>query len=318
VLNPNNNISLKADFEPLQDVDYELIYFWLFDNRIVNDYPLLKINSSYSASNSIAGLAFSSSYGKAYPFHPNHPAWRKGSLERQNAPTPLNYYPEAYYGADYEMIDMKGLQVKGPFTGNGFENSLVLTLPTSGYENIVLSFAAKMQGTSKKLKVDYYNNTKQQWESSNLSPAIQVLESDYKIFYFDFSNVKPANNNHEFLVRIRFGGVDLILEDDNKVIFNNIAVKGTKSITNSNIELVANSLSDVLVYPTLITDNLYVSAPVSFIGTAYRLYDLNGSLLKAGMIQDQNTVLNFQQLPSGVYLFHIISESGSMFKLVKL
>jgi len=317
-LNPNNNISLKANFEPLQENDYELIYFWLFDNRIVNDYPLQKINSTYSVNNSIAGLAFSSSYGKAYPFHPNHPAWRKGSLERQNAPTPLNYYPQAYYGADYEMLDMKGIQVKGPFAGSGFENSLVFTLPTTGYENIVLSFAAKVQGTSKKLKVDYYNNANQQWDSNSLIAGSCSIEGEYQVFNFDFSNVKPANNNHEFMVRIRFDGVDLILDDDNKVIFNNIAVKGTKSISNSFIEPIANNLNDVSVYPTLFTDNLYVSTPISLIGTAYKLFDLNGSLLKTGTIQDQNTVLNLEHLKQGVYLFHIIGQSGSMFKIVKL
>ena len=120
------------------------------------------------------------------------------------------------------------------------------------------------------------------------------------------------------MVRIRFGGVDLILDDDNKVIFNNIAVKGSKSISTSNIEPIANNLKDVLVYPTLFTNNIYVSTPISLIVTAYKLFDLNGSLLKMGTIQEQNTVLNLEQLKSGVYLFHIIGESGSMFKIVKL
>jgi hypothetical protein len=50
---------------------------------------------------------------------------------------------------------MKGIQVKQPFITDNGESSLIFYMPTSGYEDIVFSFAALDEDTGQKLVVDY-------------------------------------------------------------------------------------------------------------------------------------------------------------------
>ncbi|HPR57848.1 MAG TPA: hypothetical protein PK915_05695, partial [Bacteroidales bacterium] len=171
-----------------------LIYFWLFDTSIENDTPLDTIEPLYSL---IEGgiLTFHSALA-GYPFNPDHPSWRKASMERRNAPTPINYRPEGNNGLQFEDIEMRGIQIKQPFTGDGGQNTLVFHLPTSDYKEVIFRFAAKDENAADNLVIDYSTIAGNPvWISSGLSSPSPVLTEDYQLFETDFSEITDVNNN---------------------------------------------------------------------------------------------------------------------------
>lgn len=296
-LYPANNFSLNANFVPLEPDDYELVCFWLFDNRITNDIPLQTLEPAYNAGNGQSSLNFHSSYGDAYPFNENHPNWREGSMERQNSPTSVNYYPQANNDLEYGRFEMRGIQVKGPFIGDGFENTLIVNIATTGYSNISLSFAAKFEGATKKLEIDYYDNTNNSWTSANLVNPNPELALEYMSCHIDFSRVQAANNNPGFPIRIRFDGADLTRDKDNRVTFNNIAVHGARAVTDSSKMSEDGGIQLVLVYPNPTADYLYVHVPQTFIGSAFAIYNDTGKNIINGQLNEENTMLDLGHWP---------------------
>jgi hypothetical protein len=309
-----SDFSLKANFVAIQPDDYELVYFWLFDNRIENDTPLKTINSTFSNSNSRARINFFSSFGEGYPFNEAHKNWREGSLERRNAPTPLNYEPAANYNFGYGSVDMKGLQAKGPFLGEGHENVLMFEIPTSGYENITLSFAAMAEGATKELKVDYFSHRSGMWIESGLVSSNTVLTDNYVLFQYDFAQVHEANNNQDFMVRIRFDGADLKNDNDNRVTFNNIAIRGTALLPGG---IQDKSEEIVFIYPNPVADVVTIHVTDDMAGAFFNINDLAGKSYLSGKLQDKNTTLLLGHLPLGVYFLNVQGSTSKVFKLIK-
>jgi hypothetical protein len=202
-----------------------LIHFWLFDGELPNDTPLTDIESSYTLNE--GGLLTFHSALEGYPFDEDHPNWRKASMERRNAPTPLNYRPNGNSGIPFDQTDMRALQIKQPFTGDGGENTLYFDLPTSGFDNIAFSFAAIDEGAADALLIDYnVDASGTNWTGEGLSQTAYNLGIFYQLVQVDFSDIAEAGNNPHFRVRIRFDGNDMGAEDGNRVTFNNFALDG--------------------------------------------------------------------------------------------
>ncbi len=202
-----------------------LVHFWVFDGSMPNNTPLTQIESSYS----VAGDALITYHSalEGYPFEPGHPNWRKASLERRNAPTPLNYRPEGNGGVSFENSDMRGAQVKQPFTGDAGENTLYFHLPTTGFENILLSFAAMDEGAAENLLIDYsIDPSGNNWITDGLAQTSFNLAIFYQLYQIDFSDIAATANNADFMVRMRFQGSDMGADDGDRVTFNNIALDG--------------------------------------------------------------------------------------------
>lgn len=211
----------------------QLIYFWLFDTSIENDIPLETIEPLYSL---IEGgiLTFHSALA-GYPFNPDHPNWRKASMERRNAPTPINYRPEGNNGLQFEDIEMRGIQIKQPFTGDGGQNTLVFHLPTSDYKEVIFRFAAKDENAADNLVIDYSTIAGDPvWISSGLSSPSPVLTEDYQLFETDFSEITDVNNNPNFKIRIRFSGSNMSADEGDRVTFNNFSIDAT-SLSTTNL-----------------------------------------------------------------------------------
>lgn len=223
-------------------LDVELVYFWLFDTSLPNDTPLEEITSTFSLLD--AGLIEFHSALAGYPFDPDHPDWRKASMERRNSPTPLNYRPEGNGGIPYADSEMRGLQIRQPFTGDGGENTMIFHVATTGFEDVVFQFAAKDEGAADNLVVDYSVAAGNPvWTNSGLSNPTPALAPGYQLFTFDFSLIEDADNNPDFKIRVRFDGSDMSVDDGNRVTFNNISLDGV-SIYGGNLPpYVANAIS---------------------------------------------------------------------------
>jgi|LSQX01.1.fsa_nt_gb hypothetical protein len=211
--------------EPPVFMDYELAYFWLFDNTLPNDTPLEQIEAKFPPSGN--GLLSFHSALQGYPFYPGHPYWRKASMERRNAPIEINYRPEGNNDIAFEQVNMRGIQVKQPFTGDGGENYLVFNMSSIGYENLLFSFAAKDENAADYLLAEYsVQSGEPQWTTTGLQQDTLPLSSDYQLYEIDFAGIIEADNNLHFKVRIRFGGSNMGANNDDRVTFNNFSLEG--------------------------------------------------------------------------------------------
>jgi len=239
-LSLTDDTTITAHFQAVSTAPKALVHYFLFQN-LPNDIPLKSIASVYS--DDIAGspsLFFSSSLA-GYPFDAAHPSWRTASMERRNQPTPLNYRPEGNGGISYEQAgSIRALQVRQPFRTDGLENTLILHLPTTGFDDPVLTFAAKDEDAGAYgLYIDYAVDfetrstidgrvdTVHTWTDAGLVSTDRyksLLNNTYQLFSVDFSEIEQAAQNPHFRVRIRFDVQDASLANGDRVTFNNIAL----------------------------------------------------------------------------------------------
>jgi len=214
-------------------VTSQLIYFWLFDTSLPNDTPLETIDPVYEFID--GGLLQYHSALLGYPFTPEHPNWRKASMERRNSPTPINYRPEGNNGVSFANSEMRGIQIKQPFTGDGGENAMIFHLPTTGFKDVVFRLAAKDEGAADNLVIAYsISSGNPVWITAGLANPMPALGTNYQLYEFDFSQNVQANNNPDFKVRVRFSGSNMSADEGNRVTFNNVSLDAT-SITGGNV-----------------------------------------------------------------------------------
>ncbi|MGB4205790.1 MAG: CotH kinase family protein [Bacteroidales bacterium] len=224
VIIPQEDLNIKAHF--IKTVEPQLLYFWVFDTTLPNDYPLQEVNARYQLPGN--GLISYHSALLGYPFYSGHPNWRKASMERRNAPTEINYHPEGNNGVLYPASNMRGLQIKQPFTGDAGENIMTFHLPSPGYENLILRFAAKDEGAADYLLPEYsVNSGEPAWFTTEPPYDTLILSTLYQLYEIDLRTLIPANNNPDFKLRFRFGGSDMSANQGNRVTFNNISLSGT-------------------------------------------------------------------------------------------
>lgn len=199
-----------------------LLHFWHFTTDLPNDTPLETVAATYSIIDG-AVIEFQSCL-QGYPFYPNHPLWRKASMERRNQPTPLNYRPDGNNGKLYDGREMRGLQIRQPFKANNGTNTMIFHVPTTGYEGIVFSFAAMNEAAADELVIDFQTATDvNAWTSW----GALSLHDHFELFTVDFTDIAEVNDNPHFRIRIRFDGNDLSADDGNRVTFNNVSLTST-------------------------------------------------------------------------------------------
>jgi len=250
---PTSDMQIQANFDFVSNPE-QVVYFWMMDGQIPNDTPLENLEATY-ASNSLSASIMYSSCLEGYPFTSDHPDWRTASFERKNAPTALNYFPEANNDVAYSNDIMKGIQVKQPFKFDSSENTLEFQVPTTDFENIKFSFAVESTGAAvETLLIDYWDGS--QWSTNNLDNPSETITEDYQLLEFDFSNVAIANENPYFQIRMRFDGTDMFVNNGDELIMNNIALTGESTLATDNLDL----FSGIKVYPNPVSNLIKVEA----------------------------------------------------------
>lgn len=220
---PDTNLNVKACF--IKTGEPQLIYFWLFDTSLPNDTPLQQIEATFDLTGE-ASIQFHSALA-GYPFYSGHPSWRKASMERRNAPTEINYRSEANNGIPYAASNMRGLQIKQPFTGSGGENIMTFHVPSSDYQDLVFRFAAKDEGAAEYLLPEYsVAQDEPVWIPLPAPGDTLSLSTVYQLFEINFQQLDLANNNPDFKIRIRFGGSNMSADLGKRVTFNNFSLDG--------------------------------------------------------------------------------------------
>ncbi len=292
-ISPQQNVQVKAHFEFVGTP--ELLHFWLFDTRLPNDTPLESIAATFSKLPN-AMLHFESCLD-GYPYTQGHPLWRKASMERRNAPTPINYLPEANGNIPYNQANMRGIQVKQPFVVEENENSLVFHLPTNGYSEPIMQFAAKDEGAATHLVVEYQTgNDQHDWTNEGLCNSSLPLGIDYELYTLDFTAIGETSENEHFKVRLRFDGPDMSADEGNRVTFNNISLHAVMipgfAEAAAPVQVHLNSMPNPFSCSTTIEFEIYKKGHVSL-----QLFNSMGMLME--------TIVD-EKLKAGSYQRHII------------
>lgn len=150
------------------------------------------------------------------------------------AGTPNITYPGTGDGYMDEVSgDILNAQNGDP-AGNGLRprnpsdtRSLVIAFPTTGYENIMVSFATTR--TNSGATEQYYTYSLDgglTYTNEGLATTTFFPTTDYSLVSVDFSSIAGAENNAGFIFKIDFGGANASGSSGNNR-FDNLAVTGT-------------------------------------------------------------------------------------------
>lgn len=298
--------SVTAHFVPATTATSEPIYNWFMGTAIPNDTPLLTLNPTFTEGPS-ASISFQSSFA-GYPFDNTHPNWRKGSMERRNSPTDINYIPEANGGAPYTAGNMRGLQITQPFQAD-FENTMIFNINTDDYKDIIFATAVKDEGAAEAITVDYSTvEGTPVWTTEGMASTTFALTNAYQLMQFDFTPVTAANNNPNFKVRLRFTGPDMTADNGNRVTFNNISIHGTQELSVSPVER-----AQLRVFPNPFSDVVSVAGING--ESTFEIFTLEGRRVKSGQIEASGQI-SLSELSTGLYLMQV--RSGGVSQTLKI
>ena len=301
IITPTVDFTVTANFAP--DATYEAsvpIYFWYMSGAIANNVPLVTLNSTYQIGSS-AFIQYQSCL-VGYPFPVGNANRNKASMERRNSPTIINYRPTTNSNLPYDALLMKGLEIKQVFQSGSLENIMVFNVSTSGFKNIILSFAAmnELAGVTG-LSVDYATNAGTPvWLTSGLTATSLPLFSAYQLYQIDFTTILAANDNANFKVRLRFTGPNMTLDAGNRVTFNNVAVDGVQLP----LIVTENSALKYKIYPNPFLDVINLSGIND--AATYSIYTIEGKLIKNQRVQ--NSQIDLGEMSKGVYLLQLLSD----------
>lgn len=198
-----------------------LMYFWFFGGDIPNNTELERLDATFPTENE-AFIEYISSLD-GYP-----DTDRKGSMERRNSPTEINYRPQGNNNRPYAEGEMRAIQVRDPFAGPNGENTMIFHVPSTGFSEILFTMAVMDEGSADALVIDYSISQNGEWTTEGLSDSVYPLETDsYSLISVDFSEIENVNDNPNLRIRVRFQGSSMDDDNGNRVTFNNIAVDGT-------------------------------------------------------------------------------------------
>ena len=301
--------AVTAHFIPSNVATSQPIYNWFMGTAIPNDTPLTSLNTTFNEGPE-ASLSFQSSLA-GYPFDATHPLWRKGSMERRNSPTAVNYLPEANAGAPYTAGNMRGLQITQPFQNEGLENTMIFNINTDDYKDIIFAAAVKDEGAAQGIVADYsVVPGTPVWETTGLASSTFALTADYQLMQFDFTPVALANNNPDFKIRLRFTGSDMTASNGARVTFNNISVHGTQEL--SVVPVAKNRLQ---AFPNPFNETITVTGLEA--DANFAVFTLQGRMVKEGVVAASGNI-QLAELSQGMYLLQIKSEGRAQtLKVIK-
>ena len=299
-LTMGNGVQVTAHFV---ETNEELIHFWLFDTSLENDTPLQTIDATFSQLSG-ARINYHSAL-EGYPFDETHPDWRKASMERRNSPTQINYREHGNNNIPYSESNMRGLQVRQPFTGDAGENTMFFESPVQGFKNVQFQFAARNEGAADNLLIDYSVTEEENWLSAGLETLTHSLIGSYQLYNVDLTGITTADNNPHLKFRIRFEGDEMDADYGNRVTFNNFSVTGY-DLSVHVPDIYSDDTSSFTIFPNP-AGNFISVAGVTDVESVL-IYDVSGRLVQKAY----SSYIDISELQNGMYIVRISFENGKV------
>ena len=303
---------VKAYFSRIEEP--HVIHYWFFDTELPNNTPLKQLDATYSVSPLQGHLTFQSAY-EGYPYHRNHPRWRRASMERRNRPTDINYFPKANNQIPFEEANIRGIQVRQPFASFEGKNKLFLNFSTKDFADVKLSMAVDNETDIKALKFSY--KLSDVYSTYQLEDSlINILSSgNYKKIVVDFSKVDASVNADTFSVCIDFVGDNLFDDFGGRININNIAVIATpENVINSYLAFFtdAKDAYQALIFPNPTSGDIRILTKEKM--AKVELYDLQGQRVFEKTPSKYDDISNLSHLASGRYIVAILYQDGKRYQ----
>ena len=204
--------------------------------------------------------------------------------------------------------DFEGCVIAGPNGPTSSVSGGLLTLSSSGNENIQIRKNATNAGTSGEFKtviIDVKNNSNAdkilvKRSNADLGEiAITTADTAEKSYSFTIDNTIWTGATNQ--LRLQFvvdGGGTL---DANTIEINRIQVVDPSSLSVGN-----NILEGVAIYPNPASGFVSIK---SLKGANIKVYSIVGKLIKSEISQSKEHIMNVSDLNSGVYLVKLTSEN---------
>ncbi len=112
-----------------------------------------------------------------------------------------------------------GFRVRNP------ANSLTVKIPTTGYKQPIVSFAAQRSSSGPPQNAVSYTLNGTNYITTALTPTTITIDVTWTLFSLDFSAIPGADNNPNFAVRFTFTSMNTGLTGNDR--YDNIAVNAT-------------------------------------------------------------------------------------------
>lgn len=97
-----------------------------------------------------------------------------------------------------------------------------------------------------------------------------------------------------------------------------IRVSNKKGVNYTSRSLVPDTKCDILLYPTVSSDNIYTSVGSKMNAESYKIVDMQGKMVLSGKIGDTKAGISVKNLAAGHYIFQIAGQKQNcMSKFVK-
>jgi len=202
------------------------------------------------------------------------------------------------------IIPGRALRVRNP----SHTRNLILSLPTVGYDQLSLRYAAKRTNNGAgRQAVFYRTSTNGSW---NLITDTLLITPDWQEYNLSLVGIEGVDNNASFEIMIRFLGQEAGNSSGNNR-FDNITLVGSP-LPDEHEE---NSiLKDIRIFPNPANDQISLSMTAQNpLFLKMYLYDINGRLIQdfqmIGVSQGSNIITqDISSIPNGQYFLSIKTE----------
>ncbi len=233
------------------------------------------------------------------------------------------YYDTVQSGATLNGVGADGtslaagaacLRLRNPASG-----PFTLTLPTTGYKNIVLAYAEQRTKKGAQQNIVTYTVDGTTWINTAISAnatyyvdSTDTVTNGFQLETFDFSSDTMTNNNPNFKVQINFAVGDTNSSGNDR--FDNITLQGT-ALPGTGVA-VTNAAVGYNVFPNPVTNTLELTAAtdgnrsLSVINTA-------GQSVFAGNVTGRNFTINTAGFSAGSYFIFVRDQNSGQVNTMK-
>ena len=224
-------------------------------------------------------------------------------------------------GADGVSLDTSSAALR---LRNPAEGPFTLTLPTTGYKNIVLTYAEERTNKgSQQNTVTYSINGGTTWINtaiaSNATYTVDSTDSSTNAFQlesFNFSSDTNVNNNPNFKVQITYAIGDSNSSGNDR--FDNITLRGDSLSDTSHVGIaqIAVTTPVYTLFPNPVTNTIGITASVDGIKSVI-IYDVAGAVVYKGTQTGKQFSINTSAFIPGNYVMSISTNNGNTMAIKK-
>ena len=201
---------------------------------------------------------------------------------------------------------------------------LVFSIPTTGYNGIVIKFAVQTSSITSGIVVqqfDYSTDGGATYSSTGIvttsTPQGAATNQDsvtdlttYSLVTVDLTAATAVNNAGNLIFRIRYEGANNTGTSGNDRI-DNVTVEGTASVTGVSNPSAADA--GYSLYPNPTSEVVYLSAPTT--SSKYiTVYNAQGQPVYTSTVSGQQSSLSIAALTSGIY-YVTINDNGTNYSI---